>query len=479
MLHWSNLAYRMDPIRFVREQLHFDPDPTQQTVIESCHPRGLLNCTRQWGKSTVTAAKAIHRAATVPGSLTVVMSPSNRQSGEFLAKARAFVAHMGSKPRGDGHNPVSLLLPNGSRIVGVPDVEATTRGFSGVSLLLVDEAAWVDDAAYQAMTAVLAASNGHQWLMSTPAGRRGFFYRAWEFGGDDWIRISVQATSCPRISLAFLDLERRQKSAALYEQEYMCSFVRSEGALFDPAIIDRAFTTAVPPLVAHHSGGTSRDIVAASRSLYVGLDLGRSPDRTALVAVELIQEHDGSRDPVTWAHTTCSWYAVTHIEQFREGVSYSEVADRVAALMKRDELRPISSTSRCELVVDATGVGAAVVEMLSTALYRSTPRPAPCLLTKVVITGGETEGMNNGAWHVPKTNLIAALEVLLDREALKVSTAPPDSELLRKQLRDLRATPARDGRSYRYAAPNSEHDDIALALALACWRARRLDRLPL
>ncbi|HEY4361740.1 MAG TPA: hypothetical protein VGN17_12250 [Bryobacteraceae bacterium] len=81
--------------------------------------------------------KAIHRAHTQAGSLVVVASPTERQSGEFLSK----VEGMGTQVRGDGKNSLSLLLPNGSRIVGLPGTEGTVRGFSAVSLMVIDEAA--------------------------------------------------------------------------------------------------------------------------------------------------------------------------------------------------------------------------------------------------------------------------------------------------------------------------------------------------
>jgi hypothetical protein len=100
-----------------------------------------LNCTRQWGKSTIAAAKAVHRAFTQDKSLVLVASPTDRQSAEFIRKAREMVVTLGIRPRGDGDNQTSLLFPNGSRIVGLPGMEGTVRGFSAVSLLLIDEAA--------------------------------------------------------------------------------------------------------------------------------------------------------------------------------------------------------------------------------------------------------------------------------------------------------------------------------------------------
>ena len=74
----------LDPIAFVRTRLQLDPDPRQIEVLLSNAPLGILNCSRQWGKSTLAAAKAVHRAYTRPGIIVLVASPTERQSAEFL-----------------------------------------------------------------------------------------------------------------------------------------------------------------------------------------------------------------------------------------------------------------------------------------------------------------------------------------------------------------------------------------------------------
>jgi hypothetical protein len=130
----AELLYRVDALRFARERLGFSPDAKQAAVMSGKIRRGLLNCTRQWGKSTITAAMAVHRAWTVPESLTIAVSPSGRQSGEFLRKASGFVRKLGIRTRGDGDNEISLLFPNGARVVGLPGSESTVRGFSAVSV---------------------------------------------------------------------------------------------------------------------------------------------------------------------------------------------------------------------------------------------------------------------------------------------------------------------------------------------------------
>ncbi len=181
----KDLLHEMDAAAFARDRLGFDPDLRQSLLLQGSIRRGLLNCSRQWGKSTVTAARAVHRAQCTPGSLVVVLSPSARQSGEFLRKAAGFTRRLEIRPRGDGDNEISLLFPNGSRIVGLPGMENTVRGFSAVSLLLIDEASRVSDGLYKAVRPMLAVGDGDLWLMSTPNGQRGFFYEEWTNGGRD------------------------------------------------------------------------------------------------------------------------------------------------------------------------------------------------------------------------------------------------------------------------------------------------------
>ena len=239
----------VDAVQFARERLGFTPDARQTEVLLAKTKRGLLNCTRQWGKSTVTAAKAVHRLWTVPKSLVLVVSPSEPQSAEFVRKAAGFVSHLGVQPRGDGDRDSSLLLPNGSRLVGLPGKQhQMVRGYSSVNLVVIDEAAWVPEQMYSAVTPMLAVSGGDLWMMSTPAGRRGFFWEEWSRGGKLWTRVSVPATECPRIPKEFLEEERRRMGELAFRQEYMCEFGDNERSVFSEDSIMGALDWDIEPL---------------------------------------------------------------------------------------------------------------------------------------------------------------------------------------------------------------------------------------
>ena len=139
---------------------------------------------------------------------------------------------LGLRQRRDGSNRISLRFPNGSRIVGIPGKEATLRGFSAVSLLIIDEASRVDDSVYKALRPMLAVGNGDLWLLSTPFGKRGFFYENWAGGSEDWVRTAVPATECSRITDGFLEQERRQMGDLWFRQEYLCEFIDEGHQMF-------------------------------------------------------------------------------------------------------------------------------------------------------------------------------------------------------------------------------------------------------
>jgi hypothetical protein len=218
-------------------------DPWQQEVVSSDAQRILLNCSRQSGKSTVTAVLACHEAIFHPGSLILLQSRALRQSQELFRKALAVYRAVGSPIPATATSTMTLELANGSRLVALPGSEATTRSFSDVRLLLIDEAARVPDETYYSMRPVLAVSGGRLVALSTPFGTRGWWYQEWcARAPNGWKWWEVKATQCPRISAAFLEEERRTIGAWWWDQEYGCVFRDAQDAVFTQADIDRAYS---------------------------------------------------------------------------------------------------------------------------------------------------------------------------------------------------------------------------------------------
>ncbi len=220
-----------------------DPDPWQLRLLTSEAPRVLMNISRQAGKSSMSGVLAAHKALTVPGSLTLILAPSERQARETFAKTADFLRGETS----ESDRKLGVQLANGSRIEALPGTEKTIRGYSGVDLLILDEAARVEDVLYWSIRPMLAVSGGRLIMASTPYGKRGAFYSAW-MEGPGWERYEVPATEVPRIPPEFLAEERRSMPDAMYRQEYFCSFEETEAAVFTTQDIEGAVTDDVQPL---------------------------------------------------------------------------------------------------------------------------------------------------------------------------------------------------------------------------------------
>jgi hypothetical protein len=205
---------------------------------------------------------------------------------------------------------------------------------------------------------------------------------------------------------------------------------------------------------------------------YMGLDLGQRRDHSAIAVVERRDKQQAFQS------AEMDSLAVRLVERVPLGTSYPAVVERVREIAQRPELQ-----GQCCLTVDATGVGAPVVDLLREA-------GLGCEICAATITGGERAHSANGwsgvsRWNVPKQDLIAGMQVLLERGQLRISPRLRELGPLMRELMDLRGTVKASGRVRIGADGCGEHDDLAIALALACWRAVRgrtgiggLGRLP-
>ncbi len=243
-----DLRCALDPVAFAVERLDFMPDPWQADVLRSSGKNVLLNCSRQAGKSTTTSIIALHTAHYQPGSLTLLVSPSLRQSRELFGKVVDFMRMLEPRPIMEEDNKLSFQLGNGSRVVSLPGTGETIRGFSAPRLVVEDEAAFVEDGLYGAVRPMLAVSGGRLILMSTPHGKRGHFFEAWRDGGAEWLRTEVTALQCPRITEEFLEQERQALGDLWFRQEYSCEFLETIDQLFRLEDIEHALSDDVKPL---------------------------------------------------------------------------------------------------------------------------------------------------------------------------------------------------------------------------------------
>ena len=205
----------------------------------------------------------------------------------------------------------------------------------------------------------------------------------------------------------------------------------------------------------------------------IGLDLGQKQDYTAVAVVEKEERSESSAGDKPMLY-------LRHLERYALGTPYGEQMDRVAALVSKiketapnripmlwsaDDLPRAARPQPPELVVDATGVGVGVVEMLKDRGLR---------YRAVSITGGISETHGGGTYHVPKRNLVSRAVAPFEGKRLKIARSMSLVPELVRELENfkVKVNPKTAHDSYE-AWRESDHDDLVLALALACWGAER------
>lgn len=184
---------------------------------------------------------------------------------------------------------------------------------------------------------------------------------------------------------------------------------------------------------------------------FVGLDLGQTTDYTA-VAVLQRQEPDPE-----CGQNELPVYALRHLERFLLGTSYTAMVSAVRKLLDSPQLRGAA------LVVDQTGVGRPVVDMLKQVSSRLVP---------VTITAGKsTSRAADGGWHVPKRELVTTLQRVLQSRRLLIAQSLPDARVLVRELRDFQVRITASANEVFGNWRGGQHDDLVLAVSLACWFA--------
>jgi hypothetical protein len=178
---------------------------------------------------------------------------------------------------------------------------------------------------------------------------------------------------------------------------------------------------------------------------FIGLDLGQAQDHTAISVVEII--------PVKNEEKSAILFHVRHLQRFPLGTPYPDIVKSVAAMLR--------SLSDAKLVVDATGVGRAVVDLFKAEnIYPM----------EILIHGGDSTGHDGLLWRVPKRDLVSMLTVAFQTGNLKIASALPDAKTLIDELLNFKVKINLKTAHDSYEAwRDGQHDDLVLSVALACW----------
>ncbi len=190
------------------------------------------------------------------------------------------------------------------------------------------------------------------------------------------------------------------------------------------------------------------------RDFLIGVDLGQARDYTAIAVFERFQELTGKAERGRW--TTQTRYELPHLERPPLGTSYPAIIERL-----QDLITQLPPHERLRVLVDRTGVGRPVVDLMRRAKLQVVP---------IDITfGGAAHGGGYGGFNVPKKELVSNLAILFQSERVKVARTLPEAATLVEELQNfkMKITPA--GNDTYEAWRESDHDDLVLAAAMACW----------
>jgi hypothetical protein len=197
------------------------------------------------------------------------------------------------------------------------------------------------------------------------------------------------------------------------------------------------------------------------RGFYLGVDLGQVSDYTALALLKTVEIRTlNGKDN---GQTTQEW-SVRFLERIPLGTSYPDICKRIAEVVNNPK---VAANSNLTMVVDATGVGLPVVNMLKEIRV-----PSKLTIIPVMLTSGMHVTHDHGCYHVPKRDLMGSVKMLLGERTLKIADGVPFQDVLLKELDAFRVkVNVATGHDSYEAWRDRDHDDLVLAVAFAGWYA--------
>lgn len=243
------LAEALDPVAFARGR-GFEAEAWQAHLMRTAARRVVVPCARQVGKTQTVSFKALHTAINWPRRDVLIISPSQRQSDEFLLRVAGIYRGMHEAPRLKRDNTSEMGLANGARVVSLPGSAGTVRGFANIKLLVIDEAAYVDDEVF-ASVLPMVGSDGQIIALSTPWGQRGWFWSLAEGAPrNGWEKHRVTVYDSAQYTPARIAEVRASVGSFVFASDYEAMFTDTTEQLFGTEDVRRAFTPSVLPLFA-------------------------------------------------------------------------------------------------------------------------------------------------------------------------------------------------------------------------------------
>jgi len=424
-----------DPAIFASAVLNIEPFPYQSVFLRNTSKRILVCAGRQVGKSFMTAARAIWFATTHQKTNTLIVSATLRQSMLMFDKIWSMIESSSMVRKSVAqHSRTSVSFKNGSSIIALPCGRSgsTLRGFTA-HLIIIDEAAFVPERVIsEVVLPMLATTQGTAILLSTPFDKNHIFYKA--FTSPKWSKYHFPSSINPHISSEFLEEQKELHGELAFRQEYLAEFVDDEKSYFPMPLIRQCVHTCENKKSCEYCELLLKpeEKLLPPRKLYAGYDPGGRSDPAALVVLEKLADQ-----------TLRVCFLKMHLEKKNNEDQDENLYTRFTA-----EIKDLHDKMHFQkLMVDSTGLGSPIVEH--------------CKGLKLPAEGLQLT-LNS------KEQILSNLRLLLEKRKIIL----PDDLTLVSNLNCIEA--ARTGAGhFTFSHPRGSHDDLAFALALACWAAAK------
>jgi hypothetical protein len=221
MKNLREIAYRVDPVLWVRDVLGEEPAPWQEELLRAPRGASILALTaRQCGKTTAAAWAMAHAAVFMPRSLSVVACPAQRQSAEAVRRVCEMLLKAGAKLTSD--NVYGLEISNGARVLALPGSDDSVRGLTVDAWIVADEAARLTPDLISALRPMRARKpHARLAMLSTAWSLADPFWTAWSSEDPSWIRLRATADVNPIYTEEFLERERNALGETAFKREYL------------------------------------------------------------------------------------------------------------------------------------------------------------------------------------------------------------------------------------------------------------------
>ncbi|RKY98248.1 MAG: hypothetical protein DRQ10_07620 [Candidatus Hydrothermota bacterium] len=418
--------FKNDPALFMSKIYGMKPFQYQTEFLRDDHPYIIVASARQVGKSTMVSARALWEALANDGITVLILAPTFRQSQITFRKIRAAIernkrifSRLIKRLRSD-----YIQFINDSEIYCLPAGEEgiTIRGFTA-DVLIIDEAAFVPDEVFASVLPSITTRHSKLYLLGTPAGKTGFFWKAWN--NPQFKRYRIRASDCPIHKKEKIELAKTLMPSLKFKTEYEAEFVEEMDTFFSPSDINSAVID-IPPLTGPINN-------PAIRGYYIGVDVARmGKDETVYIVIEA-SKAESDLQPV---------YRIVYAKAEAK-TPLTAVAENVKELIRIWKPKAVA--------IDETGMGGGVIDILRS--YEEEE-----ITTQII---GITFTLKT------KADLYRRLRLLFEQRRIFI---PSRFERLINQLKAIRYQYTQSG-NLKILPDDNIGDDWADALALATYVA--------